>query len=204
MNFTKKQTIYATLLTAYSCMLIVSNIISNRTFEMLGYMLPSAVIVFPIVYIINDVMTECFGLKMASRTIFTAFALNLVAVIFFNIAIILPTSQDFTPYSTVLGNTVKALVASFTAYLVGSFINAAVMDRMKKVSNNKLMLRCVISTLFGELCDASIFISVMFAGILPFRAVIQMIVLQAVVKTAYEIIVYPVTRIVIFKIKALE
>lgn len=204
MNFTKKQTIYATLLTVYSCMLIVSNIISNRTFEMLGYMLPSAVIVFPIVYIINDVMTECFGLKMASRTIFTAFALNLVAVIFFNIAITLPTSQDFTPYSTVLGNTVKALVASFTAYLVGSFINAAVMDRMKKVSNNKLMLRCVISTLFGELCDASIFISVMFAGILPFRAVIQMIVLQAVVKTAYEIIVYPVTRIVIFKIKALE
>lgn len=204
MNFTKKQTIYATLLTVYSCMLIVSNIISNRTFEMLGYMLPSAVIVFPIVYIINDVMTECFGLKMASRTIFTAFALNLVAVIFFNIAITLPTSQDFTPYSTVLGNTVKALVASFTAYLVGSFINAAVMDRMKKVSNNKLMLRCVISTLFGELCDASIFISVMFAGILPFRAVIQMIVLQAVVKTVYEIIVYPVTRIVIFKIKALE
>lgn len=204
MNFTKKQTIYATLLTVYSCMLIVSNIISNRTFEMLGYMLPSAVIVFPIVYIINDVMTECFGLKMASRTIFTAFALNLVAVIFFNIAITLPTSQDFTPYSTVLGNTVKALVASFTAYLVGSFINAAVMDRMKKVSNNKLMLRCVISTLFGELCDASIFISVMFADILPFRAVIQMIVLQAVVKTAYEIIVYPVTRIVIFKIKALE
>ena len=203
MNFTKKQTIYATLLTVYSCMLIVSNIISNRTFEMLVYMLPSAVIVFPIVYIINDVMTECFGLKMASRTIFTAFALNLVAVIFFNIAIALPTSQDFTPYSTVLGNTVKALVASFTAYLVGSFINAAVMDRMKKVSNNKLMLRCVISTLFGELCDASIFISVMFAGILPFRAVIQMIVLQAVVKTAYEIIVYPVTRIVIFKIKAL-
>lgn len=204
MNFTKKQTIYATLLTVYSCMLIVSNIISNRTFEMLGYMLPSAVIVFPIVYIINDVMTECFGLKMASRTIFTAFALNLVAVIFFNIAITLPTSQDFTPYSTVLGNTVKALVASFTAYLVGSFINAAVMDRMKKVSNNKLMLRCVISTLFGELCDASIFISVMFAGILPFRAVIQMIVLQAVVKTVYEIIVYPVTRIVIFKIKALK
>lgn len=204
MNFTKKQTIYATLLTVYSCMLIVSNIISNRTFEAFGYMLPSAVIVFPIVYIINDVMTECYGLKGATQTIITAFSLNLVAVVFFNIAINLPTSQDFGPYNIVLGNTLKALIASFTAYLVGSFINAIVMDRMKNVSSNKLMLRCVLSTLFGELCDASIFISIMFVGVLPAGAVTQMIILQAIVKTVYEITVYPITKIVISKIKALE
>lgn len=203
MNFTKKQTIYAILLTVYSCMLIVSNILANRTFEIYKFMLPSAVIVFPIVYIINDVMTECFGFKNAKRTIITAFMLNLLAVIFFNIAIHLPTTQDFTNYNIVLGNTIKSLFASFIAYLVGSFINAVIMDKMKQSGSNKLMLRCVLSTLFGETCDAFIFITIMFLGVLQLNIVIQMIITQALFKTLYEIIVYPITKIVINKIKCI-
>lgn len=203
MNFTKKQTIYAILLTVYSCMLIVSNILANRTFEIYKFMLPSAVIVFPIVYIINDVMTECFGFKNAKRTIITAFMLNLLAVIFFNIAIRLPTTQDFTNYNIVLGNTIKSLFASFIAYLVGSFINAVIMDKMKQSGSNKLMLRCVLSTLFGETCDAFIFITIMFLGVLQLNIVIQMIITQALFKTVYEIIVYPITKIVINKIKCI-
>lgn len=201
MKLTKKQSVYLLLSTIYCCMLIVSNILANRTFEVLGFMLPSAVIVFPIVYIINDVMTECFGFQNAKKTIITAFLLNLLAVVFFNLAIHLPTSQDFTSYNVVLGNTVKSLIASFVAYLIGSFINAVVMDKMKKMSDNKLMLRCVLSTLFGETCDASIFISIMFVGMFPLSAVAQMIIVQALFKTVYEIIVYPITKTIISKIK---
>lgn len=200
MNITK-QNIYMLLSTVYCSMLIVSNILANRTFEIYKFMLPSAVIVFPIVYIINDVMTECFGFKNAKRTIITAFMLNLLAVVFFNIAIHLPTSQDFTSYNVVLGNTVKSLIASFVAYLIGSFINAVTMDKMKQSGSNKLMLRCVLSTLFGETCDAFIFITIMFLNVLPINVVMQMILTQALFKTAYEIIVYPITKIVINKIK---
>ena len=202
MNFTKKQKMYVTLTTLYCCMLIVSNIISNRTFNIGEYMLPSAVIIFPIVYIINDVMTECFGLKNAQRTILLAFITNILAVIFFTIAIHLPTQQDFSPYNVVLGNTPKALSASLVAYLVGSFINARIMHSMKQQTGEKgLMLRCVLSTLFGEMCDAFIFITIMFVGVLPLSVVSQMIVLQGLVKTVYEIIAYPITKQVIKKIK---
>lgn len=203
MNLTRKQKMYLLLTATYCCMLIVSNLISNRTFEVSQFMLPSAVIVFPIVYIINDVMTECFGLKNAKTTILYAFVLNLLAVVFFNIAIHLPTTQDFGAYNIVLGNTLKPLAASFIAYLVGSFVNAYVMNYMKQTGSKKLMLRCVLSTLFGESCDACIFISIMFVGVLPFPAVLQMIVIQALVKTVYEIIVYPITKQVIKQIKAM-
>lgn len=200
MNFTKKQTIYVTLSTLYCCMLIVSNIIANRTFDVLGFVLPSAVIVFPIVYIVNDVMTECFGFKNASKTIVMAFVLNLLAVVFFSIAIRLPSLQDYSSYNIVLGSTLKALVASFTAYLVGSFINAMVMHKMKQKAKKQLMLRCVLSTMFGELCDASIFITIMFIGVLPVHVVGQMVIVQALFKTLYEVIVYPVTKAVIKQI----
>lgn len=191
-----------TLLSLYCVALVVSNIISNRTFEIGQFMLPSAVIVFPIIYIINDVLTECYGFKMASKAIWTAFGLNLMAVVFFNIAVNLPTTTDYSSYNIVLGNTLKPLIASVLAYLVGSFVNAKAMDELR--NHRSLMLRCVLSTLFGETIDATIFISIMFIGIMDFKVVCTMIVTQAMFKTLYEIVVFPVTRNVIRKIKAIE
>lgn len=187
------------LLALYCVTLVVSNIISNRTFEIGQFMLPSAVIVFPIVYIVNDVMTECFGFKMASKAIWTAFSLNLMSVMFFNIAINLPTEIDYSSYNIVLGNTLKPLVASALAYLLGSFINAKIMDVLK--NHKSLMSRCVLSTLFGETVDATIFISIMFIGVMDFGVVCSMIITQAIAKTLYEIIAYPITRKVIDEVK---
>lgn len=190
------------LLSLYCVALVVSNIISNRTFEIGQFMLPSAVIVFPIIYIVNDVLTECYGFKMASQAIWTAFGLNLMAVVFFNIAVNLPTTTDYSSYNIVLGNTLKPLIASVLAYLVGSFVNAKIMDTLR--NHKSLMLRCVLSTLFGESIDATIFISIMFIGVMNFKIVCTMIITQAIVKTLYEIIVYPVTKKVIKMIKSVE
>lgn len=196
----KKINIYMVLLSLYCVALVVSNIISNRTFEIGQFMLPSAVIVFPIIYIVNDVLTECYGFKMASQAIWTAFGLNLMAVVFFNIAVNLPTTTDYSSYNIVLGNTLKPLIASVLAYLVGSFVNAKIMDALR--NHKSLMLRCVLSTLFGETIDATIFISIMFIGVMNFKIVCTMIITQAIVKTLYEIIVYPVTKKVIKTIKS--
>ena len=198
----KKTNIYMVLVSLYCVALVVSNIISNRTFEIGQFMLPSAVIVFPIIYIINDVLTECYGFKMASKAIWTAFGLNLMAVVFFNIAVNLPTSTDYSSYNIVLGNTLKPLIASILAYLAGSFVNAKVMDVLR--NHKSLMLRCVLSTLFGETIDAVIFISIMFVGIMDFKVVCTMIITQAVVKTLYEIVVYPITKKVIKLIKTVD
>lgn len=198
----KKINIYMTLVPLYCVALVISNIISNRTFEIGSFMLPSAVIVFPVVYIINDVLTECYGFKMASKAIWTAFGLNLMAVVFFNIAVNLPTTIDYSSYNIVLGNTFKPLIASVLAYLVGSFTNAKIMDMLR--NHKSLMLRCVFSTLLGETIDAVIFISIMFVGVMDFEVVCTMIITQAVAKTLYEIVVYPITKKVINTIKLIE
>lgn len=197
----KKINIYMILLTLYCVTLVITNITSNRTFNIGQFMLPSAVIAFPIVYIVNDVLTECYGFKMASKTIWTAFGLNLFSVIFFNIAINLPTTIDYSSYNVVLGSTLKPLIASALAYLVGSFVNAKIMDVLR--SHKSLMLRCVLSTLFGETIDAMIFISIVFIGVMDLKVVCSMIITQAVFKTLYEIVVYPITRKVIRKIKSI-
>ena len=189
------------LVPLYCVTLVVSNVMSNRTFEIGNFILPSAVIIFPVVYIINDVLTECYGFKTACKTIWTAFGLNLMAVIFFNIAINLPTTIDYSSYNVVLGSTLKALIASVLAYLIGSLVNAKIMDKLK--THKSLMLRCVLSTLFGETIDAMIFISIVFIGVMDIKTVCSMIITQGVFKTLYEVIVYPVTKIVINKIKSI-
>ena len=132
--------------------------------------------------------------------------MNLVAVICYNVTIWLPAPVFFEnseAFSIVLSSTFRLLVASFVAYLAGSLDNARLMVYLKQWDEDKLFFRCIISTLFGEGLDAIIFIFIGFFGTMPFEALLLMIVVQALFKTCYEIIVYPLTRYVIGSVKAL-
>lgn len=86
---------------------------------------------------------------------------------------------------------------------MGSLVNAKVMVILKRWDEKKLFLRCIVSTLFGEGLDAIIFITIGFLGTMPVEALLMMILAQALFKTVYEIIVYPITRTVIYSVKKL-
>ena len=201
-----KTSLYATLTGVFTAALMISNIIAGKTFDFFSLTLPCGVIIFPVIYIVNDVLAECYGYDKARKVILLGFFMNLIAVVCYNITIMLPAPVFFEnsqAFSTVLGSTWRLLAASFIAYLAGSLVNAKVMVRLKSWDDDKLFFRCIISTLFGEGLDAIIFIFIGFYGTMPLEALIVMIVAQALFKTVYEIIVYPVTRIVIDRVKAL-
>ena len=204
-NLTKTE-LYAILTGVFTACLIVSNIIAGKTFDFFSFTLPCGVIIFPVIYIVNDVLAEVYGYQKAKRVILLGFFMNLVAVICYNITIIMPAPAFFTnseAFSIVLGSTFRLLVASFTAYLAGSLLNAKVMVVLKKKYEDKLFLRCIASTLVGEGLDAIIFIFIGFLGTMPLEALLLMIVAQALFKTIYEIIIYPLTRYVIGHVKRL-
>nr|WP_295160666.1 queuosine precursor transporter [uncultured Methanobrevibacter sp.] len=201
-----KTELYAILTGVFTASLIVSNIIAGKTFDFFSFVLPCGVIIFPVIYIVNDVLAEVYGYKKARNVILLGFLMNLVAVICYNVTIALPAPVFFEnsdAFSVVLGSTFRLLVASFAAYLVGSLVNAKMMVVLKKWDEDKLFLRCILSTLFGEGLDAIIFITIGFLGTMPMEALVLMIVAQALFKTVYEIIVYPLTRHVIDSVKAL-
>ena len=204
-NLTKIE-LYAMLAGIFTACLIVSNIIAGKTFNFFSIVLPCGVIIFPVIYIINDVLAEVYGYEKARRVILLGFLMNLVAVICYTITIMLPAPAFFEnseAFSIVLGSTSRLLIASFAAYLVGSLVNARLMVYLKKWDENKLFFRCIMSTLFGEGLDAMVFILIGFLGTMPLETLLLMIVAQALFKTIYEIIVYPITRTVIFKVKRL-
>ena len=204
-NLTRTE-LYATLTGIFTACLIVSNIIAGKTFDFFSFVLPCGVIIFPVIYIVNDVLAEVYGYEKTRNVILLGFFMNLVAVICYTITIWLPAPVFFEnseAFSVVLGSTFRLLVASFAAYLVGSIVNAKLMVYLKKWDEDKLFFRCIVSTLFGEGMDALIFITIGFLGTMPIEALILMIVMQALFKTVYEIIVYPLTRTVIARVKAL-
>ena len=204
-NLTKNE-LYATLTGIFTAGLIISNIIAGKTFDFFSFTLPCGVMIFPIIYIVNDVLAEVYGYEKARRVILLGFFMNLIAVICYNITIWLPAPVFFEnseAFSIVLGSTARLLLASFIAYLVGSLVNAKLMTYLKKWDEEKLFFRCIVSTLFGEGLDALLFITIGFFGTMPTEALLVMIVAQALFKTVYEIIVYPLTRYIIGSVKAL-
>ena len=201
-----KTELYAMLCGIFTASLIVSNIIAGKTFDFFSFTLPCGVVIFPVIYIVNDVLAEIYGYEKARKVIILGFLMNIVAVICYQITILLPAPVFFEnseAFSIVLGSTFRLLIASFAAYLVGSIVNAKLMVYLKKWDEDKLFFRCIVSTLFGEGLDAIVFIFIGFLGTMPLEALLLMIVAQALFKTIYEIIVYPLTRTVIIKIREL-
>ena len=190
-----------------SCLLI-SNILATKILMIGPWAAPAGVLIFPIAYILNDVITEVWGFKKARLIIWTGLAVNILAVLFFSIGIAIPGApfwQNQPAFAIVLGNTPRIVVASLSAYLIGSFLNAFVMSRMKVLTKGKgFSGRAVASTLVGESADSLIFITIAFAGIFPLGVLVTMIFTQAMLKTVYEILILPVTIWVVRFVKRAE
>lgn len=189
--------------------LIVSNIIAGKLWAApFGLTLTAGAILFPIVYIIGDVMPEVYGLAATRRVIWLGFGANLFAVLFFYLCLALPAPifwQNQAAFETVLGFTPRLLLASVIAYLVGTNINAWIMVKMKALTRDRwLWTRTITSTIFGEGADSTIFMLIAFLGVVPISALPSLIISQAVFKTMYEVLATPITYLVIGWFKSAE
>lgn len=192
----------------FAITLLISNILATKIILIGSWAAPAGVLIFPIAYIINDVIVEVWGYQKARLIIWSGFAVNLLAVLFFTLAIVVPAApfwQNQEAFSTILGSTPRIIIASLLAYLTGSFLNAFVMSKVKVLMKGKdFSVRAILSTLFGETADSFIFISIAFAGIFPFKVIIGMILTQACIKTLYEIVVLPFTILIVNWAKRVE
>jgi uncharacterized integral membrane protein (TIGR00697 family) len=169
--------------------------------------LPAAIIIFPLSYIIGDILTEVYGYRQARRVIWLGFLCNLIAVIAFWLAGLIPPFQPDVQvaYERILGYTPRILVASFAAYLVGEFANSFVLAKMKiRTKGRFLWTRTIGSTIVGQGLDASVFIAIAFGGKEPAALIGGMILTHWLVKTGYEAAATPFTYAVVNYLKRKE
>lgn len=210
-KFSKVSPMYMVLVTIYVACLLISNVTAVKTFSLGPFSLPAAVLLFPVVYIVNDLLAEVYGFKKARLAIYLGFTLNLLMVSYFALTIALPAGPFFgaqEAFATILGSTPRMLIASLVAYLVGSNLNAKIMVSMRDAARGKggfaLFARCIASTFVGEVCDSLIFITIAFIGSMPYSQILFMVATQALFKTLYEMVVFPITNVVIKKVRGIE
>ena len=188
--------------------LITANFIIVKQISIGNLVLPAAIIIFPLSYVIGDILTEVYGYQQARRVIWLGFVCNLIAVLAIWVGKILPAAPVFeaqSAYERILGSTPRFLLASFVAYLAGEFANSFVLAKMKiRTRGRWLWMRTIGSTLVAQGIDTLIVLPIAFWGVLPLSVLGNMILSHWLVKTAYEAVATPLTYGVVGYLKRKE
>lgn len=188
--------------------LVASNLLETKILQFGPVTITAGFLVFPISYIINDCIAEVWGFRKARLIIWLGFAVNFAMVALFQLAVALPAApfwEGDAAFRFIFGLAPRIAAASLAAFLLGSFLNAYVMSRMKIASSGKhFSARAVLSTLAGESADSLIFFPLAFGGLVPVQELVKMMAIQIFAKTAYEIVVLPVTIRVVNFLKKIE
>lgn len=188
--------------------LVAANLLETKVVQLGPVAVTAGLIVFPVSYIINDCIAEVWGFRKARLIIWMGFLMNFMVVALGKLAVAIPAApfwEGEEAFDFVFGFAPRVAASSLAAFLVGSFINAYVMSRMKLASKGKnFSLRAVMSTIAGEGADSVIFFPLAFGGMMPVGELLKMMVVQVILKTVYEIIILPVTIRVVGYIKRVD
>ena len=192
----------------FNVCLIAANLLETKVIQVGSLTVTAGLLVFPISYILNDCIAEVWGFKKARLIIWSGFAMNFFVVALGLIAVAIPAApfwEGEEHFNFVFGMAPRIVAASLMAFLVGSFLNAYVMSKMKVASQGRnFSARAIWSTVVGETADSLIFFPVAFGGVIAWKELLIMMGIQIVLKSMYEVIILPVTIRVVKAIKKID
>ncbi|MDQ4100425.1 MAG: queuosine precursor transporter [Chloroflexota bacterium] len=188
--------------------LITANTVAVKILAFGPWVSDAGLLTFPIAYIVGDVLTEVYGYAAARRVIWLGFLCNALAVGVFQLAGALPAEATWDggdAYARIFGSTPRLLLASVCAYLLGEFVNAYILARLKVFTNGRyLWTRTISSTVVGQGLDTVVFVLIAFSGAMSGGILWDMIVTGWLLKSAYEILATPLTYLVVNTLKRIE
>ena len=188
--------------------LLAANTIAAKLVVVGGLTLTAGIVIFPISYVLGDVLTEVWGYAATRRVIWLGFACNALMVAAIWLGGELPPAPFWSgqpAYQEILGHTPRILGASFVAYLVGEFANAFVLAKLKIATQGRwLWTRTIGSTVVGQALDSAVFVTLAFAGVVPAGAIAGIVAGQWLVKVVYEALATPLTYAAVAWLKSRE
>jgi queuosine precursor transporter len=200
---------YLDLITAaFVAVLLISNIASTKIVAFGPLAFDGGTLLFPLAYIFGDILTEVYGYRRSRRVIWTGFFWLVMMAVMLAIVDWLPPAADWSgqdAFHTILGQTVRIVIASLVAYFVGEFTNSFVLAKLKIVTEGRwLWTRTIGSTLLGQGVDTLIFALVAFYGVLPNELLWAVIVSNYIFKVGVEVLFTPLTYQVVNFLKRTE
>jgi uncharacterized integral membrane protein (TIGR00697 family) len=194
-----RETLYCLIVGLFVTTLIVSNLASVKLFDFFGtgLSLDGGAIIFPVSYVLGDLIAELYGFRGARRIIYTAFLMNLVLVAALAIVQILPPAAHWggqLAYETTIGFLPRIIAGSLVAFVTGQLLNAFVFVKIKAATHGKhLWMRSLGSSLVGDAIDTALFITIAFAGTIPLGDFTGLLILAYLTKLTGEVLLQPVT-----------
>lgn len=210
---------YDFVMALFVTVLLLSNLLSSaKIIDLRASLGPLALafdagtLVFPISYIFGDILTEVYGYRRARRVIWMGFMASAIMAFFVWLAGVLPGEAEWSAevgqdaYSAILGGISGLVIASLTAYWLGSFSNSYVMAKMKIATTGRwVWSRTIGSTLVGQAFDTFTFFTIAtLLGVFPTSLYVTLIVTNYILKVGVEVIMTPVTLMVIDFLKKAE
>lgn len=199
---------FLVIVAIYVTSLITANTVAVKVLHLGPWTSDAGTLTFPIAYIVGDLLTEVYGYATARRVIWLGFICNTLAVGIYQLAMVMPAEPTWDggpAYERIFASTPRLLLASMCAYLVGSFVNAYVLARLKVVTHGRwLWTRTIGSTVVGEGLDTLFFVSIAFAGVFSGQVLWEMMYTNWIFKTGYEVLLTPVTYRVVNALKRRE
>lgn len=203
---------YPTIATLFVAFLLLSNIGATKLIEFdvgpLNLVFDGGAILFPLTYILGDVLSEVYGFKAARKAILLGFVVSILASLTFYLVQIAPPAADYenqAAFEAVLGFVPRIVAASICGYLVGQLINAWVLVALKERFGEKnLWVRLMGSTVAGEAVDTVVFCIVAWAGVMGWATIWNLMIVGFAYKVAVEAILLPVTYRVVGYMKRAE
>lgn len=199
---------YMILAVAYMFILMVSNLMAGKLLLLGGpggIVLDCATIIFPLVYIMSDLMTEVYGIELSMLSIRINVICSVVMAGLLLLLVYLPYPsfwQGQEAYAKVFTTTPRIIVASLCAYYFGDWSNSAILSVLKiKAPKKGFAYRAILSTVVGQCVDTGIFVTLAFIGTMPGKILIQMMLAQYIFKVSYETICVPITTRVVVRWK---
>ncbi|WP_395727990.1 queuosine precursor transporter [Nakamurella sp.] len=199
---------YDLIVVLFCGLLLISNIGATKLIQFGPIITDGGAILFPMTYILGDVLSEVYGFKRAKRAILMGFGLSVLASLTFYLVQIAPAADAYenqAAFEAVLGFVPRIVLASILGYLAGQLLNAYVLVKIKeRTQERKLWLRLIGSTVVGELADTLVFCTVAFYGVITGGEFVSYVITGYVYKVLIEVVFLPITYPVIALVKRHE
>jgi queuosine precursor transporter len=200
---------YLGLLTMlYVTFQLVSDVTAGKLISLAGVSVSVTVLYFPITYIFSDVLTEVYGYARARAVLWTVVVASVIAGLIYQLVVYLPPASGFdadSAYRRVFSQVPRILLGGWIAVFAGDILNNYILAKLKLLTNGRfLWIRTIGSTIVGELANTTIFYVVGLYGIIPTPVLIEAITAGWIIKTGVEVVMTPVTYVVVARLKKSE
>ena len=189
--------LYPFVVALFVGILLISNIGATKLISFGPIITDGGAFLFPLVYVIGDVMSEVYGWRASRRAIILGFALAALAALTFYLVQLSPPApgwENQAAFEAILGFVPRIVLASVCGFLVGQLLNSYVLIKIKQRTNEKhLWVRLIGSTVVGEFADTIVFCTIAFYGIITGADFVNYVVTGYVYKTLLEVVLLPIT-----------